>query len=166
MKTILKAGLVLAVLVEIWTYFIGFTGWYKDPVLQNAFWVVILIEIGVLIWGLRLTSREGRGYGAQLGAGTLISVVAALLIFIGSYLFTEVVFPNYFTEINEVYRQMLVQQGLSQEQIEAQIASMAPMQNSLTSALMGAVMTVVTGFLASLVIAAFVRHRPEVAKPG
>ena len=166
MKTILKAGLVLAVLVEIWTYFIGFTGWYKDPVLQNAFWVVILIEIGVLIWGLRLTSREGRGYGAQLGAGTLISVVGALLIFVGSYLFTEVVFPNYFTEINEVYRQMMAQQGLAQEQIEAQIASMAPMQNSLTSALMGAVMTVVTGFLASLVIAAFVRHRPEVGKPG
>ena len=166
MKTILKAGLVLAVLVEIWTYFIGFTGWYKDPVLQNAFWVVILIEIGVLIWGLRLTSREGRGYGAQLGAGTLISVVGALLIFFGSYLFTEVVFPNYFTEINEVYRQMMAQQGLSQEQIEAQIASMAPIQNSLTSALMGAVMTVVTGFLASLVIAAFVRHRPEAAKPG
>ena len=166
MRTILKAGLILAVLVEIWTYFIGFSGWYKDPVLQNAFWVVILIEIGVLIWGLRLTSREGRGYGAQLGAGTLISVVGALLIFVGSYLFTEVVFPNYFAEINEVYRQMLVQQGLSQEQIEAQIASMAPMQNSLTSALMGAVMTVVTGFLASLVIAAFVRHRPEAAKPG
>lgn len=166
MKSILKAGLVLAVLVEIWTYFIGFSGWYKDPVLQNAFWVVILIEIGVLIWGLRLTAREGRGYGAQLGAGTLMSVVGAVLIFIGSYLFTEVVFPNYFAEINEVYRTMMMEQGLSQEQIEAQLASTAPMQNSFISALMGAVMTVVTGFLASLVIAAIVRHRPEIVKPG
>lgn len=166
MNSIIKAGLVLAVLVEIWTYFIGITGWYKDPVLQSAFWVVILIEIGVLVWGLRMTAREGRGYGAQVGAGTLMSIVGAVLIFVGSYVFTEVAFPNYFAEINEVYRKMLAEQGLSQEQIDAQLAAMATTQNSFASAALGAVMTVVTGVLASLVIAAFIRHKGEAARPA
>jgi hypothetical protein len=134
--------------------------------LQAAFWIVILIEIGVLVWGLRLTARAGRGYWAQVGAGTLISVIGAVVIFIGSYLFTEVVFPNYFTEINEVYRQMLAHQGLTPDQIDAQIATMAKTQTSFFSASLGALSTVATGFLASLVIAAFVRHKPQVEKPA
>ena len=160
MKPIPKAGLTLAILVEIWTYFIGFSGWYKDPVLQAAFWAVFLIEIGVLVWGLRMTAREGRGYWAQVGAGTLMSVIAAVVVFVGSYLFTEVVFPNYFSELNETYRQTLEQQGTAREQIEAQIAALVPKQNSFASASLGAISTVATGFFASLVIAAFVRKRP------
>jgi len=42
----------------LWTLVMGVTGWYKHPVLLNMFWVVVLIEIGVLVWGLRQTAAR------------------------------------------------------------------------------------------------------------
>jgi hypothetical protein len=160
MKPIPKAGIVLGVLVEIWTYLMGITGWYKDPHLLYVFYVVILIEVGVLLWGLKMTAAQGRGYGAQVGAGTLIAVIGAVIIFIGAYIFTAVVYPNYFTELNEMQRSMGAAQGMTQEQINAQIAMMTPMQTPFVNALTGAFMTVVTGFVASLIIGAFIKAAP------
>jgi hypothetical protein len=36
------------ILVSIWTFVIGLPGWYKDPVLLNLFFLVILLQIGVI----------------------------------------------------------------------------------------------------------------------
>ena len=159
MNTILKTGVVLGLLCMAWTYVVGFAGWYKDPVLQALFWVVVIIEIAVLIWGLRQTAAQGRAYGAQVGAGTLMSVVGAVIIFIGSYLFTSVVFPGYFEEVRAMGEQTLRAQGLSEAQITAELGKSAAVQTHVMSALMGAIFTVLTGVLASLVIAAFARKK-------
>ena len=53
-----KSGIWLGVLCVLWTLVMGVTGWYKHPVLLNMFWVVVLIEIGVLVWGLRQTAAR------------------------------------------------------------------------------------------------------------
>ena len=55
----LSAGLLLGVLCGMWTFVMGFTGWYKDPGKTAAFFVVIAIEVAVLIWGLRQTATKG-----------------------------------------------------------------------------------------------------------
>ena len=163
MQPTVKAGIVLGILVVVWTFFMGITGWYKDPTLLSLFYVVVLIEIAVLIWGLKMTAQEGRTYGGQIGAGTLMSLIGAVIIFFGSYIFTEVVFPNYFDEIREVGRQQLLASGMSEADAQAQLNLQAPMQTSFVSALTGAVMTVVTGVVASLVIAIFYRKKPAPA---
>ncbi|MBP1648220.1 MAG: hypothetical protein H6Q30_1665, partial [Bacteroidetes bacterium] len=31
MQPTVKAGIVLGILVVVWTFFMGITGWYKDP---------------------------------------------------------------------------------------------------------------------------------------
>jgi len=160
MKPTVKAGLLLGVLVVAWMFVMGVTGWYKGPVNQYLFYVVILIEIGVLIWGLRLTAKEGKTYGGQVAAGTLIAVIGAVIIFFGSIFFTTVAYPNYFAEIRDTGLQTLMAQGRSAEQAEAELKLMEPMQTPLMQALTGAVMTVVTGFVASLVIAAVLRKKP------
>jgi hypothetical protein len=160
MKATPKAGLMLGILVVAWTFVMGVTGWYKDPVKQYFFYVVVLIEIGVLVWGLRLTAKEGKTYGGQVGAGTLMAVIGAVIIFFGSIFFTTVAYPNYFTEIHDIGRQTIMAQGLTAEQADAQLKLMEPMQTPLVQALLGAVMTVVTGFVASLVIAAVLRKKP------
>lgn len=46
MKTTMNEGIALGVLVAIWTFLMGFTGWYKDPVLLNLFWFVIAMDNG------------------------------------------------------------------------------------------------------------------------
>ena len=166
MHPVAAAGLLIGVLCAIWTFVVGFTGWYKDPVLLNAFFLVIPIEIGGLIWGLRRTARRGYGYGRQIGAGMLIAIVAGAVIICSSLLFTTVVYPEYFTELTEMNRQMLVAQGKSAAEIDAALKAAAPMNRPLPNALAGFFGTLITGALASAIIAFWVRATPpKTAKP-
>jgi hypothetical protein len=153
-----KSGIWLGVLCVLWTLVMGVTGWYKHPVMLNMFWVVVLIEIGVLVWGLRQTAPS-TAYLGQLGNGTLIAVVGAAIIFCGSLLFTTVLYPHYFEEMRVLQTEMLRSSGRTEAEISAALEMGAMMQTPLVNALMGVLGTVVTGFLASLVIAAFARKK-------
>jgi hypothetical protein len=157
MKPTMKGGLALGILVFLWTMVVGITGWYKDPVLLNLFYFVILIQIGVLVWGLRMTAAEGRSYGGQVKAGTTMSAIGAVIIFFGSLLFTTVFFPNYFEEVRAAGHAMYAAQGMTEEQITAALEAQAAVQTPLLQALIGSIMTIVTGFVVSLVLAAFMK---------
>lgn len=158
MKPTVKAGVVLGLLCVAWTFVMGFTGWYKDPALLNLFFLVILFEIGVLVWGLRQTAAE-KNYFGQVLSGLAIAGIASILIFLGSMLFTSVAFPNYFEELRTIQAEQLKAGGMGEEQVRATIDAMRPLQTPLINALSGVVGTMGTGLLASLVIAAFVRKK-------
>jgi hypothetical protein len=159
MSNTVKTGVILGLLVEAWTYIVGVAGWHRDPTLVNLFYVVVLIEIGLLYWGLKKEAATGKSYGGLVGAGTLMSVVGAVIIFIGAMVFTMVVFPEYFAEVREAGRRTLLAKGLPAAEVEKTLEMAAPMQTPFINALMGAVMTVLTGFISSLVIGVLVRKR-------
>ncbi len=157
MSPTIKAGVVLGLAVEVWTFIVIALGWHKDPMMLMLFYLVIFIQAGVLVWGLRMTAAQGKGYGAQVGAGTLMSAIGAVIIFIGAYLMVTTVFPNYFVEVQEAGRMALSTQGYSEEAIQTQMDAMAPMQTPMANSLTGAVATIITGLIESLIIAAFVK---------
>ena len=159
MNPILSAGLLIGVLCSVWTFVMGFTGWYKDPALANVFFAVILIEIGGLIWGLRRTAAQGRVYGGQILAGTMMAVVAGVIIIASSLVFTTIVFPDYFNEVERTYRATLQQQGKTEAEIAAALQTSAASATPMAQAMSGFVGTLVTGIVASAVIAIFVRRR-------
>jgi hypothetical protein len=148
MTPILSAGLLIGVLCAVWTFVMGFTGWYKDPARLNAFFLVIAIEIGGLIWGLSRTAAQGRGYGAQVVAGAMMSVIAGVVVVCSSLLFTLVAFPDYFREIEAAQRQVLQAQGRTP-------AEMA-----------GFIGTLLTGIVASAIIAIVLRSRTRPPTAG
>ena len=158
MPPTLRAGLILGFSVVAWTFVMGFTGWYKHPSLLFLFWLVIPLQVGVLLWALRGTA-PGSGYGRQVWNGVSISLLASLIIFGGSLLFTTVVFPRYFQELEALGRQMMASQGQTPEQIEAAVRAQAPMQTPLANAMAGVMGTMATGFLVSLVAAIWLRRR-------
>ena len=65
-------------------FIFGFAGWHKDPAMSYLWWVVILIQAGVITWGLTLTRAEGKRYGGHLLSGTLISIYGGIIIIFGS----------------------------------------------------------------------------------
>ena len=166
MHSTMKAGLVLGVLVTIWTFLMGLTGWYKDPALLNLFWVVILIQIGVLVWGLKLTANEGKSYWSQVGAGTMMSLVGGVIIFLGSLLFTSVVFPNYFEELRTLGEEVMRAEGKAEAEIKAILDAQAPMQTTFMQALFGFIGTMVTGFVVSLIAGAALKKKDTASKPS
>ena len=166
MHPILAAGLLIGVLCSIWMFMMGFTGWYKDPAKLNLFFVVILIEIGGLIWGLRRTAARGRTYSGQVAAGTLMSIIAGLVLFVSSLLFTTVAFPEYFEEVNAAARQMMLAEGKTEAEIQETLAAAASAQTPIRNARTGFMGTFVTGVIATGLIAVWVRARREPELPA
>jgi len=158
MNPTLSAGLLLGVLVAAWTFVMGFTGWYRHPSLLLLFWVVIPVQIAVIVWGLRRTAPH-TNYGRQVVNGVVISVIASLIIFGASLLFTTVAFPQYFKELEALGRLKMAQDGLSPERIEELIRLQAPWQKPLPTAFSGVFGTWVTGLVTSLIAAAFLKKK-------
>lgn len=158
MSPTLRTGLLIGAAVVGWTFVMGVTRWYVHPTLLNLFWMVIPIQVVLLVLGLRSTAAAN-GYGKQVLSGTLASVIAAAVIFSGSLLFTTVAFPNYFEEIRAAQTEMLARAGKSPEEVRAQVEAMASTQTPFLQALFGAIGTVGTGLVTSLVAAAFARKR-------
>lgn len=165
MNPILSAGLLIGVLCGAWTFLMGATGWYKDPVMVNVFFAVILIEVGGLIWGLRRTAAEGRGYGSQVVAGTMMAIVAGVVVICSSLLFTTVMYPDYFTELEAMQIQILQQQGLPEAEIARQVTGNRAATTPMGQALQDFVYTLITGIVASAIIAIWVRARHPIARP-
>jgi hypothetical protein len=165
--TALRTGLVLGILVVLWTFVMGFTGWYRDPSLFFLLWLAIPLQIGVLVLMLRGTAST-QGYLRQVQNGVGASVIASAIIFVGSLLFTLVVFPSYFAEMEALGRLKMAQQGFSAEQIEAVVKAKGPMQTSLGRAFSWALGTWITGLFTSVVGAVKYHRRgtPAAARPA
>jgi hypothetical protein len=163
MNPILSAGVLIGVLCGVWMFVMAFTGWYRDPVLLNLFFLVVLIELGGLYWGLRQTAAQGRRYGQQVLAGTGMALVAGVIVFGSSLLFTTVAFPGYFQELEAIQRQQLEGGGMSAADIEAAIQANAAMATPVMNALTGFIFTILTGTLGSAIIAIFVKGAPKVS---
>lgn len=154
----IRAGVLLGVLCVVWTFVMGFTGWYKDPVMLNLFFLVVLLEVGIVIWALRKTAASAT-WGGQIVNGLVLSLVASVIIFAGSLFFTTVAFPDYFTEIQSAQAQMLRAQGMSDADIKTQMGAAAAMQTPLVNALTGVFGTVVTGVFVAAIAGAFLRKK-------
>lgn len=163
MNPILSAGVLIGVLCGVWTFVMGFTGWYKDPVLSILFLpAVIIIEVGGLYWGLKQTAAMGRAYAGQVVAGAMMATIAGVIVIGSSLLFTMVAFPDYFQELEGMQRQLLAEQGRSPAEIEAavQLNTSTPMGQAMA----GFIGTLVTGIIVSAIIAIWVRAKPAQAR--
>ena len=157
---LVAGGLLIGALCSAWIFTTGFTGFYKDPVMSRMFVpVVSMLEIGALIWGLRKTAAQGRTYSGQVVAGTMMALIGAVIIFCASIIFTTVLYPNAFAEVNDMTREMMRKAGQSAEQIDAAIAGAAIGQTPVWAALTGVIGTVITGIVASAIIGIWVRAR-------
>ena len=159
MKSAIQAGVVLGILVLVWTLIHGFTGWYKNPGMSWTFWMVIPFQVILLVWMLKNTKKQGFGYGQQVLAGLVMSLVAAAIIFVGSWVITTTVFPTYYTDMRAMYEQILAARGATPAEIADTLnkdkAMMTPAGSS-TTAFIG---TTLTGLFAALIAAGLIRNK-------
>lgn len=154
MKSTWKVGLLIAVFCCAWQLIMVLTGWLTNQRTFSLFYLVILIQIVILIWGMRKTAAENK-YGKQLLFGTLASLIAAVFVFAYALFLMTVLAPNLIGEIKAMQTTALKAAG----QTEAQIGIAMALQTPLIQACQGAAGTIVTGILASAVIAIFLRKK-------
>ena len=168
MHPIVAGGLLIGGLCASWIFTTGVTGLYKDPAMTSLFVpIVMALEVGALIWGLRKTAAMGRTYSGQVVAGTLMAMIGSIIIFCASIIFTTVLYPNSFAEVNEMSREVMRKAGQSEEQIKAAIDAAAGGQTPVMAALFGVIGAMMTGIIASAIIAIWVRaHGQPSARAG
>ena len=160
MKTIIRGGILLGILVTIWTYLFGLTGMHRMAAGSLIFAIVAtLIELAVLAWALKRTAAEGRRWFGQVSAGTLLAFVGGCLILATSYIYVTQVNPNMTAEVREAAVSALRSQGLDDAAIQQSLAARAKGETPMAQALMGFFMTVFTGFVLSAVLASFIRSK-------
>ncbi len=159
MNTIIRYGVILGVLVEIWTAIMIATGWYRDPALLILFFLVIPIQITILIMALRETAAAGAVYGKQVLNGIAISLIAGVIVLGGSVFLTTVVFPNYFSDLKALGMEMLAKAGHSAEEIDAQIRVNKGLYDPWMNGVRGFVGTTVLGAIVTAFTGFFIRKR-------
>jgi hypothetical protein len=159
MKTILKYGLILGLLVCLWSAVVIAAGWYKDPAMLLLFFLVIPLQITILVAALRETAETGASYGKQVLNGVAVSLVGGVIIVLGSVVLTTVVFPDYFPNIKELGHTMLERSGQTAEAIEETMKANAAMYEPWPNALNGFIGTMITGVVASAIAGLFLRKK-------
>ena len=159
MNPVLAAGLLIGVLCAVWTFIMGATGWYKDPAMMRWFFLVIAIEVGGLIWGLRRTAAEGRTYGGQVIAGTMMATIAGVVIICASLLFTTVVYTDYFAELEAMNVKILRERGVPESEIDRQVIANRASDTPMGHALLGFTGALIVGIIASALLSIAIRGR-------
>ena len=85
-------------------------------------------------------------------AGTMMAVVAGVVIVASSLLFTMIAFPDYAQAVEDATRLTLAQQGMTSAEIAAAIDANAASRTPMAQAMSGFVGTLITGIVASAAI--------------
>ena len=160
MNAVLKAGIGLAVIVEIITVI----GIASGMLLANRLVAEIVLMViffgltGVAIfWGLGQTAAES-GYGKQLLNALLIGLVAGVLIFAFSVLNLSVLFPDYLAESKTASIEVIENMSMPEQRLEAQVAKIEA-QTVAGQARSGAIGTIVRSLFLGAIIAIFKRRK-------
>ncbi len=160
MKTIIRGGILLGILVTIWAYIFGLTGMHRNMGAALLFPIVAtVIELAVLLWALKRTAAEGRRWFGQVSAGTLLAFVGGCLILATSYIYVTQIHPTYMSEVHEAGLASYRAQGMDEAKIQQLTAQQAPYQTPMAQAVMGFVATVLTGFFLSAILGFFIRSK-------
>lgn len=149
MKGPIRWGVILGGAVAVLSLAFGLFGWHRTYQMAFVFLAIaILINVVTVVLCLRERSSSD-GWLAQVRSGLVVGLVGSVIIFVASWLVTAVVFPEYFQEMAEGYRETYVNMGLSADEV-ADLVTATAATSPVRSAVDGVVGTVAT----SLVVAA------------
>ena len=114
----------------------------------------IVINVVVVVLAIRRAARSSY-WIQQVGNGLVLGLVGAGIIFVGSWVMTAVVFPDYYTEFAEAVRARAVAAGLSPAEIDAAVAMATG--TPVGSAFSGALGTVITSVVVAGIAGFFYR---------
>ena len=158
MKGPIKWGVILGAGVAVLNLVFGFAGLHRIYSMAFAFIAVaILINLATVIFCLREQAAVN-GWASQVVNGLILGIVGSAIIFATSWLITTVVFPDYFAEMAEGYREAYANMGLSEEEIRDTVAATAA-TSPVRSASDGVVGTMVTSLVAAAVAGIWLRKK-------
>lgn len=162
-KFIINYGALQGIISVLLGAVIYITDSYKDP-----HWIFSLIGIGVLITVIILAIKAFKkanggfltlGEALKVGIGT--AVIGGLIGLIWTLLLTNVLEPNYMEQVMEIQKEKMLNQGLGEEQIDANIEMMRKFSNPMISAAFSLIGNLFFGFIISLISGLIMQKKQE-----
>jgi uncharacterized membrane protein YfcA len=160
---IVNNGVILGVVTVLISLVVYAMGMHLDP-----HWSISLISgvlfIALIVLGIK-KYKEGNGgflswgQGVKIGVG--IAILAALIGAIYNYIFMNIIEPEFMTQIMEIQTQKLIDQGMSEEQIEATNEMGKAFQGPAIMAAFGIIGSAIGGFVVAAIAAAIMKKSEE-----
>ena len=158
----LKYGLIAALAGVVYSLILMVTDLGDNRILSSLAYLIMIAGIVFAMQQYKAINYGYMSYGQGLGIGSIVSVVFGFLSGLFTWLYTTFVDPEYMARVMEKQRVQLLEQGLSDEQIDASMKMAENFQGPVTMILGAAVVTLIIGFILSLIIAAVMKNsRPE-----
>ena len=157
------AGAVVGLLATALLYALHFAGVLKTPLGSQLLFLTLAFHITGLIAALglhrhRAKSDGGASFAMLFGAGLMVSLVAGVVLALGTHIFVTVVEPGHLEWLKQSSLERMAEAEMSEEdkalhreQIE-QLTPAAYSVQTLTS-------TLIAGFFLTITLAAFLRMR-------
>ena len=161
-KVGLTNGIILGLALIIYSALLYVLDLNLNKYLGN---VSFLIMIAVIIYGTisyRTNTLNGNmSYGQALGLAIIIIVFGALLSSIYEYIFITIIDPGHLDKVLAAAEEQLLQQGLSDDQIEMALSIQKKMMKPFIVSIIAFFGMVFIGFIISLITSAFLKKEVD-----
>ncbi|AKD03593.1 DUF4199 domain-containing protein [Pontibacter korlensis] len=158
----LKWGFIFALIGVVFSLILMVADLSENRWLSSLAYIILIVGIVVAMKNYKELNQGFMSYGQGLGIGSIVSAIFGFLSGLGSWLYIEFVDPEYMARVMEKQRVQMLEQGLTDEQIDAGMAMAENFQGPVTMILGATVVTLILGFILSLIISAVMKNtRPE-----
>jgi hypothetical protein len=156
-------GVVLGVASVIYSLVIYATGNHLEPHWSGSI-ITGAIFIGAIFFGIKQYKTANGGFltwgqGVKIGVG--IAVLGGVIVVIYNYIFMNFIEPDFMSQMMEVQNQVLLDQGMTEEQIEAANEMSQAFQSPGILAAIGIISYAIGGFIVSAITAAIMKKSEE-----
>lgn len=148
-------GIILFVIID----FAGMAG------NQAVSYLPALVTGVIIFFAQKEFIKEGDGfmnYGEGLGIGTLVSLFSSIISSVFLFVYVSFINTNYISNLLELQRKGMEEQGLTDAQIEQALSFTSGMFSPIALSIIGIFSGVIFGFIVSLIVSAFTKKaRPE-----
>ena len=162
---ILNNGLYYGLISVVASLVIYALGMHLDPTGGYInFAVMAFVIIAFPIFGMSQFKKQNNsfmswGQGVKIGLG--IVVIGTIIGILYQYVFTTFIEPDFFTQVEEVTKQALLDAGSTEEQIEMQMEMQSKFQGTPIGYATGFIFMTFIGFVVSAIVAAVKKKSEE-----
>ncbi|SFW15542.1 DUF4199 domain-containing protein [Cellulophaga fucicola] len=130
-----------------------------------VFVVSMLLTLAFILIGMFQFKKANGGFisvGQALKIGVGVSLVGGIIGIIFNQILVGVIDPDFMTKATEYQKAMLLESGLTIEQIEANIEMTKPFQTPTMQILFGLLYSIIMGFILSLIPALLIKKQETI----
>jgi hypothetical protein len=171
MKTCALYGFFAALAGAFLNLILFFTGFHSDPAKLTAAGLIggiggLAIAVTCIVLGVKarraeVPVTEQFGYGQALGAGFMVSLVAAFLSSIFTYCYYAFINPAFVDIVVQDKLAKLEAKGVSSDQLEKAQAGMKMFMGAVPQAIFGFIGGIIFGLIIALIVAAFLKRAAQ-----